>query len=257
MQRGRKIGLIYRVILAVMGGLALAAKTLVATKTTELPNWIQLGTGGGAAAMLLADNVRSAIMKYREPRWHATRDRVRNALYGGIKSVSDITGGQISVEQLGMSVWRPNAPRLPFCRVKLFRVERYRLSASPQPTHIKWVTPKGVIGQAWKDQKKCHRDLRPINSRFLDGEVSEAAFSRLTEDDTHGFNLGEFRRFVGKYSEVVAVPVKTPYGKIVGVLSVDLRSPSPSLLLYLDSAQVEEILDGVAALIHDDVGKLS
>lgn len=255
MRRGKRFDLGYRLVLASIGAGAFAAKALAAARPGTAPPWVQLSMGIGAALMLFVDNARMAWHRYREPETSSSRDRLRTMLYGAIKTISEVTQG-IEIEDLGISVWKLQPRRLPLRPRRLRRVDRFRLSMSPQPTEVKWVLPKGAVGRASRDHKKHHRDCRRINAKYSKRDMTAADFATLAPEDTYGFTYEEFKSFIGKYSEILAVPIKSEEGAVIGVISVDRRAKSVANGLQLDGDEVEEVLDGIAFTVVREIRNL-
>jgi hypothetical protein len=178
---------------------------------------------------------------------HAREGReleLHKALVSVLVEVSKVAG--LDVDVPGANVWSIYTKRKE--EPSLFREAHERLSGHPQMSDRAWTQGKGVIGRCWKSESPKFQDWSKLQSKFAGKtEVSEAAWGRLSDGDRWGFEREEYLDMIGKYQQIIAVPITDSQGKMLGCLSVDIPADRPSANpRCLDTAEVRLVL-GTAA----------
>lgn len=256
-QHLRWLGLTSRAALIVA---TLALGTAQALTQTQVwknpPNWAIVGSLLGLLLVTALDNARSLYRTYRLPEENETRTDVQKAVVSVLIEISNETG--IAMDALGGSVflvtryWRFRRYFLFIERAEcLVRYLRFRLTDDPQPSEVDWVKGKGVIGECWDHRRKAYRLLTPQARKYHDEGVTSAQWEKMNDKSKHGFNRPEFNETIGKYAEVVAVPVKDELGTFLGCLAVDLKlgDRTKETPAALSGAGVEGYLDCAASVV--------
>lgn len=82
-----------------------------------------------------------------------------------------------------------------------------------------------------------------------------ADFEQVSSDDQDGFTYEEFVRIGGKYSEVMAFPVLSVGGAMLGVISVDVAARAGVASCVLDT-ELEGVVAATSALLAEDIDML-
>ena len=252
------MGLTCRAVLALVGLVSATTNIIIESTSGDETAHEPLVLSIVAALALFLDNAQTAWIRYREPEKRVNVNRVNMTLYGALKAVSQLPNAP-ELDAMGVSIWRVR--QLPLGgKVNLRRALRYRLTATPQPTEVKWTSGKGVIGKAVRERVPAYADWRSLNKRYFGtngSKLKEETFRKLPQEQRLGLTYGEFQAFLGKYAEVLAVPVVSESGSPIGCISLDVCVSRASSNPFLDSQKVRDVIDGTAALIRDDVEKLT
>lgn len=242
-------------------GAAVVAFAVVAVKSAVLAELLPenpvlesvvLIVGGG---LVFIDSLIAVIQGQRLRRTAKLEGEIRRALNGMLVTVSETVNQGVDVTLLGASVFVVKRPKiLRWQEDRLVRLVRYRLRDTPQQSDVEWTKNKGCIGKAWADNKITHQTIRPIAEKYGSADVSEAAFERIPARTQRGFTHAEFRNIIGKYAEVLAVPIQKDgdaSAKIIGILSVDvpMTVTHPNLGHILDSDSVETLAATCASTV--------
>lgn len=80
-----------------------------------------------------------------------------------------------------------------------------------------------VIGVCWQDASLCHRDLRQLAKKYgqngrkqTHAQITREEFDALPAEEKMGLRFEDFRRIIGKYAEVLAVPMYDRNEKLIG-----------------------------------------
>ncbi|WP_168626987.1 hypothetical protein [Cryobacterium sp. BB307] len=105
---------------------------------------------------------------------------------------------------------------------RLKRIKRFR-PGYPQQSGIRWTPRTGTVGQCWSERREVHWTGHNLAKRHAGTSFSEEEFLNIRKDTRQGFTREEFQSIVGKYSEILAVPIWHPQkdGKMLGVLTID------------------------------------
>lgn len=216
------------------------------------PLWLVLTLTIGLAVLTLADKLFTI---FGESALEATRARLRvtEAMYTLLASLADETG--LPVWALGASLFVPEAGTFD-PKGSLVRAHRCRLVPNTPPSSVAWIGGKGAVGECWETQAMVHHDLTPSLAAWAK-KPSDKAFQRLPAKVRKGMTHAEFLSASGKYKEVLAVPLVSPGGKRLGVLSVDaLASAEQASGNDLGSTSVQDLLGQATDMIRDDLGRL-
>lgn len=256
----RNVGaLTFRIVMAVLGLTLLGIQALISRDVWTAPAWVQALLVIIVGFIALSDNVRSSIKEYSYPKAEGKRARIQKSAVGALAQISKDSGHDLMV--LGVSVF---AVRKKFTRVfyifpvrkpQLKRIERFRLTNSPQASTVKWVAGKGCIGEAWETRRQSYKDWRRIAEKYGEENLTKAQFDRLPAGTRSGFTYEEFRGIVDKYAEILAVPIMSVHGEtVLGIISIDrpmIDSEDPQQILGGKSAL--GIAESAAVAIRDDI----
>lgn len=257
----RKLGLVFRVTLALAALVLVGLQTAVARGVISPSAWLHVIIVVAVAGIVFIDNSRSAYASYRRPESQKRYREIEKLARTAILSIDQLSK-DVSVRSLGVSVfvcktkWRRRwLKAIPFPQRELVRIVRFRMEERPQPSSVQWIKGKGAIGECWEIGNKVHRDHRATIAN-LGTQLTEQTFGELKPEVVSGFTYSEFREIRQKYVEVLAVPIKDEHGtRILGVLSVDrpadegCRSNPSAVTLVLGSDNAEECAAYSANLI--------
>ncbi|MFN8074112.1 MAG: PDC sensor domain-containing protein [Kineosporiaceae bacterium] len=252
-----------RYALAARLGLVLLALFATATQAFSQssiwphpPTWALLTPALTLGAVTAIDNTRSLYASYRAPLADEARSDVQKALVVALVTI----GSQLHlpVEDLGgnvfvvRSAWLPDR-HAPFWRRReyLHRYLRFRVTDDPQASDIDWFRGKGVIGICWAEHRPEHAALAALAARYGHSPLSDSQWERVPERSRWGLDRTEFVEMIGKYAEVLAVPIKDDDGAFLGCVAVDLKlgrrgARTPTVL---DSPVVEGVVTTAASVI--------
>lgn len=147
----------------------------------------------------------------------------RRNVIGALVTISEATG--LDLTQIGASVFVVPRFRLPWRDEHLVRLVRFRLTDTPQASAVLWTKDKAGIGKAWAQNKIVHEPVKALAEKYGSSDLSEAEYAKISNASKRGFTHAEFRNIVGKYAEILAVPIQLPddaSSKVIGVLSIDV-----------------------------------
>lgn len=178
----------------------------------------------GAVAVLLVvtlvDAVRRAILRVMVAGRERARVEVRNHLASALVSVAESEGLNVSDLGCGLFLRKPAGLRRP---EQLIRPERVRIPDDLHETPVQFLLGKGAVGAAWQHKTPMHSDWIAINKRYANRpEYVASRWEKIPEKTRRGFTLTEFTGMVGKYAEVLAVPIIIE-GEFVGCIALDRR----------------------------------
>lgn len=248
---------VWRILLAL-----LASSTTVAVGYStwygpnERENWPALPSATlfwltfslGVAGFL--DAGRDLQAERRDTSQYVLRMRVQRIQAGLLVDLAAIT--KVKITDLGVSVFSSRA----LIGERIVRVSRYRLDEAPQATRVRWTRGKGAVGQCWDTGRPVHRDWRPNLQEYSHVELTREDFERIPEDGRDGFTYEEFRAMAAKYREVLAHPILSEAGEMLGVISVDLTGSTTRSSLVLKMNGVAGRVAGAAVMLADDVARL-
>ncbi|MEJ1230043.1 MAG: hypothetical protein WDM88_04475 [Galbitalea sp.] len=82
---------------------------------------------------------------------------------------------------------------------------------------------KRVIGTAWLQKKIIHMDWSRIAARWGGTAINQDQFTKLPINTRSGFTHAEFIGIVGKYSEILGVPIwNEQQTKCIGIYAIDV-----------------------------------
>lgn len=249
-----RLRLLLRIGAAVVAFAVVAIKSAVLAKVLPADPLLESWTLIVGAALVLLDSIGTIINGQRLKRSAKLDADVRRLLVGMLVALSETPTPSVDLTQLGASVFLVKRSRLPWRDDKLVRLVRFRLRDTPQPSDVEWVKGKGCIGKAWQDKKITHHEIRPIAAKYGSADLSQANFDRIAPRTQRGFTLPEFRNIIGKYAEVLAVPIQSDddaTAKVIGILSVDvpMTVAHPALGSILESTSAETVAATCASTI--------
>jgi len=169
---------------------------------------------------------------------HSGLTRLRHAAKGPGASVPLFEN-----EDIGYTVFRKFYVTLPPF-VRQVRVLRFRLSAGPRPTTIKWTRWKGPLGEAWDcPPKPIHFDHEAFNKRMENLSWLEWWFKTKPKERMH-LSRRDFRQLRG-YGFVSIHPILVG-GRYWGALCVQAE---PSFRPQVERAAAQKLMNEAASQI--------
>lgn len=220
-----KVRAAWAIVLA--GYSALVALVLVldrALKETTWPwihsNRLLVWLAGILAVVTLADAAKRAVHRVGASKAQANSIRIRNQLSTIIVTTCEIHGIPVSQVGCGLFLIQERGVKRPR---RLLRVERVRLVNDLQETKVVFTKGKGAVGKCWDDSHWVHHDWSNTNARFAHHrDEVKRRWDDLSAAVTHGFDREEFVSMLGKYTEVLVVPVMIN-SKFEGCIALDRR----------------------------------
>lgn len=87
---------------------------------------------------------------------------------------------------------------------------------------VEFMNSKGIVGECWERCSPAYRDWSSTNKRWAGRNISREEWNTPPAKQRANFTLPEFQCLVGKYSEVLAVPVMID-GRFADCIAVDLK----------------------------------
>lgn len=212
------------VVLAVVAFLAGTAKALDEYLAAKTWPWIHADGLHFAllillSAMTLADSLKRAIHRLRAQSTTRKRVRIRNQLSQLIVTLSEVTGRPISDFGCGLFQVQGRGIRR---KQRLVRRERVRLVDDVHESPVNFTYGKGTVGECWERCSTAYFNWCRINKKWGGKTIARDDWEGMATDKHRNFTLPEFQSLVGKYSEVLAVPI-TVNGSFAGCIAVDLK----------------------------------
>jgi len=205
-----------------------------------------------AAGLVVVDNIVAIGAASRNRRLQEQARQVEKAVVSALVTISRVSG--VDLAALGGSVFVPKG----FGRRKrLHRIVRSRMLDAPQQSSVQWTMGKGVIGRVWKEKREIHLPIDAIGRRWRDVAISDETYEGISADARMGFEREEFQGIVGKYAEILALPVfsggEPASGEVVAVLAFDVPSTvsHPSLGSCLKPVAVREVAASCATTVGE------
>lgn len=252
-----------RIVLAIMAGALLLIQVLAEFGVFHNPTWLPVVLAIAVAAAAVLQNSAQAVQTAQAPKRDGQNVRIQKAVFVALSLVAKRCN--LGVEILGASVFHVEKRTrwqaklfFPLRRTEvLYRpaVRRVRLNAHPQPTSVEWTTGKGAIGQVWSTGAYTHVDWSPIAKRHGGPTpITRAKFDSLPARTRVGFSYDEFVSIVGKYGEILAVPIMSDGGaKILGVIAIDRPYDPTKMSAMLDDSDIRQWVTVAAASIAPDL----
>jgi hypothetical protein len=247
------IKLAWRTSLALAGVAVGTVNVLADRDLLDLSDTKQVVIIVGLAAVTAVDNTRLAVRRAREPAHEQVRVRVQKALVGVLIAISE--DKNVRMTHLGSSIFVERRVGL-LQRKQLVRRFRFRVTDHPQASDVTWAKGKGVVGTCWETGQPKHRYRRPVADKWAGKQLADGEWKKLPKETQSGFTREEFVSMVGKYAEVLAVPIKDDTGELVGIVSIDLTVDAPKGAKILNGRDVEVLVTNSAALVRDDIDQL-
>ncbi|PVA92257.1 hypothetical protein DDK01_20400 [Mycobacteroides abscessus] len=258
------IATLYRVLYAMAGLTVVVLSALIEAKVLDWDKRIAAYVAIGVGLLAFGDNLRLIKFKFDARERNAARARMHKPVVSALVAVQKVR--PVDIEHLGVSVfgvhrrWVFRYRVFPWYEKHLKRLLRFRLSDYPPASDVSWTKGKGAIGECWAKKIRVLDDRRETAEAFGDPRhATEAMFRSLTEQQRCGFNFQEFVQTIGKYGEVLAVPIRANHtGELVGVLSLDCSMAAYEDLdglSILRGEDIDEFVQIAANLIQNDVVK--
>lgn len=201
------------------------------------------------AVVTFADKIVSIEGEKSALERETARTRVNNVLAALIVELWEET--EVNPKHLGVSVF---TSRGSSASLRLARVVRYRISNDPQATKVSWRSNKGAVGTCWSTHNAIHRDWHKQLKQWKP-DLTEGDYASIPRADRDGFTYQEFQRIGGKYSEVMAFPVLSEGGAMLGVISVDIAAKA-GLSTRVLTDHLEGIVAATCNMIAEDIAML-
>jgi hypothetical protein len=192
-----------------------------------------------------ADAAKRTLHRVRASRVEQHSVQIRNQLSAVIVTVAKLHTLEIADLGCGLFLIQPRGIRRP---TRLVRTQRVRIIDDLHESAVEFTKGKGTVGQCWEHQRPAYHNWGPINAQLHSKPDAVKKFwDQTPEKLKRGFTETEFVSLLGKYSEVLAVPVMIA-GKFEGCLALDLRwnKNGHRNRSYFDNEQTEKVL-GLAA----------
>lgn len=238
-------------VLAAGGTAGTAAQQ--AGKWSGSPSWVLWSCIAVPGAVAITEQVRLIRAERKAIPSAKRQEAVERALVGALLEISDVT--DYNKWGIGVTAWvvrRHGLWRTP----RLERLARRRFTDRPPPSKITWTKGKGIIGLCWELEAEVHRDLRKACEKYPDGNITPERFDATGGDLRQGMSLEEFRTMIGRYGEVLAVPMKDKNGVFLGCVAVDVPIDYCDLkgLPRLGGVAVRHVAATTAAVLAQLVG---
>ena len=215
-----------------------------------------IGAASVLGSLVLYDLVKNARAQKSRAELYEKENRCRDILSTTLLRIEAITS--VPCSNIGMHIYELQRRRVPWrlirrsglLRKELVRVSRYRVSALPTASDIRWTKGKGAVGQAWSRATFVAVNLREFDARRA--ALGEVEFSALGIEERNGFSFAEYRKTVEKYDAVAAVPIVTAKGNVVGCLSVDIQFNAGYKLI--SKIAIRGVLGDAALVALRDIG---
>lgn len=237
--------------MALAGGLLAILGVLLSLNRYHGPAWFPIAVASVVGLGTFISNAQGTFAAAKAEKRATARARITKASIATVFTLSIETGIESLV--IGVSVFRVRR-RLGIWEY-LDRVSRFRLGDTPQASTVRWKSGKGTIGACLETGRWQHKDWSAIARRYSGSNLpTRDQFDKLPAAERGGFTYKEFIGIVDKYSEVLAVPIKSVGGaKVVGVIGID-RTYDPALTTAVfDTPKIRVAAEVAAAAIREDV----
>ncbi|MDJ0014958.1 hypothetical protein [Rhodococcus erythropolis] len=211
----------------------------------------------------LVDSTRSAYRIAKAAQREHADSRVASTVMGLSNSIGHslgldfgVVGGSVFVAQrrwtLNRSIFFLRRP------VVLVRPPQWRIryGDGPQASRVLWTTDKGAVGEAYRSGSPVYKYWSPIAKRYgVANTIDEARFDGLEDGVKSGFTYGEFTSIVGKYAEILAVPIMSvDGGRVLGVFAIDrpYRRDEQARKLF-DHQSIARTVESAASVVGPDL----
>jgi hypothetical protein len=248
-----------RVVMAILATVAVVISVLQSEGIVPANKTLANIVTYGSLVIIALDNVVTLIRRSARDRRLKKEQDIAAAAMALLLDVCKKP--ELRFEKLGVCVyvaenkwkWSWTNPLSFFRETELVRVHRFRPSGYPQQSGVTWRSGKGVVGQAWQDQRTTYRNWQSIAARWADADISEPAFERIPKGTRSGFTRSDFVSIAGKYAEIVAEPIwdKRVNNKCIGVVALDRQYEADVTFSGnpLNHADTRSFLSTTAALL--------
>lgn len=203
-------------------------------------------------------SVGSSIAGARAGTREGARVRVQKVLIQCLLAVAKEVG--VEPDHVGVSAYLPawrwvrnDDERIGRPRRVLARVERMRLTEDTPPSRVARLKGKAAVGECWATARVVHQPWLKQLRDHSSASLSESEFAQMDAGLKVGLTHREFVAIAHKYSEVLAVPVLSVAGAVIGVLSVDILGKAGRTDLLLNTDAVVAQAETTAKFVGDDL----
>lgn len=265
-QARARAALWFRICFAIAGLALVVVQALIVTKVVPWSGWVAVSIASGVGFVALIDNIRTASIRYRGFERNKARNRMFKPLIAALDAVTIARADEkVRLVHLGASVyiirsfWGRRFFCVPWRKVRLHRIVRFRLSERPDESKVDWTKGKGTVGACWETPDATLHDRRQVARDYGKGKhPTREEFARLPDEVTCKFSYDEFIQTIDRYGEILAVPIKKRGGDPIGVVSIDCVAKaydSPESPSILGGDDIEEFAARAAGYISADVAK--
>jgi hypothetical protein len=212
--------------------------------------WLQGPLTIGLATAVFADAVGRGLGLIGREKEAALRSDIRKEL--GTAIATACLAAKIQPTELGAGFFmvRPDG-------ASLVRVERVRLLDNVPPSDVTFSRGMGTVGKCWDKSNIVHHNWAAVNAKWATDPPDEATWLRTRDRTKHGLDYVSWTSLLGKYSEVLAVPVTIPGSGLVGVIALDRRwhEGAGDAGPLLSGRAVKDAVAAVAQVLAATLGK--
>lgn len=253
-----RLRIAWNVLTAVYTGLVGVLIALDRELKPETLPWVhdtrlQLSAVTVLVVVTLTDAIRRAVDRARVSGTERRRVAVRNQLNTLLVTVAENLNLSVSDLGCGLFLCRPRGVRRS---ERLVRTERVRIPDDLHESAVVFTKGKGAVGQCWQLGIPRHTDWIGINSKYAhDLDLVQHRWDTLSPETRRNFTVQEFIALVGKYAEVLAVPI-TDNGVFVGCIAIDRRwdGEGEHERCILDNASTKKLMGNVAKTLLPAMG---
>jgi hypothetical protein len=153
---------------------------------------------------------------------------------------------EVPINRLGVHVWRTKGERLE-------RLIKYTMEHQRVETPIQWSRGKGAIGVAWEGGGPLTADLTPL---YAKADELGSSFDALPPHERYGLTLKEVHQG-NRYKSVLAYPLSSVDGEIIGILSVDCAEAghATELASLVDDRLFQDVLGSCESALRRYVAR--
>ena len=246
--------------MALAGGLLVVLGVLMSLKIYQRPVWLPITVASVVGLGTFVTSAQGTVAAAKSTRRELARARITKASIAAVFHVSNET--KINPLAIGVSVYKASRrlsiqgmwPPIHFV-YQLDRVSRFRLNDIPQPSTVRWRSGKGTVGACLETGRWQHKNWSAIAQRYSESAVpTRDQFQALPAEEKSGFTYEEFIGIMHKYSEVLAVPIKSDGGAtVLGVLAIDRPYDAELTAGVFDSVTIRTAVEIGAVAIRDEV----
>lgn len=249
------VGVVWLVVLATLAFITGLAKFVDERVTSEHfawvhSAWLQGPLTIGLATAVFVDAVARGLGLIGREKEAELRSEIRKQL--GTAIATACKAAQIPPTELGAGFFmvRPDGSQL-------HRVERVRLLDNVVASEVAFTRGMGTVGKCWDEGRTIHHSWAAVNLRWASNPPNEATWMARHKKTQHGLDYTSWTSLLGKYSEVLAVPVVVPGTGLVGVIALDRRwhDGTPDGPSVLNRSAVKDAVSAVAQVLGATLGK--
>lgn len=197
-----------------------------------------------AGIIVVTNTVGDEVSKRAAIKDQGRRVDIYKGALSALAVISQETG--VIITQLGANVFVVDGKRSK----RLSRVERIRLADVPGMSKVSWTDGKGVIGRCWKNKRIEHEDLSAKTELYGGRDITDDEWASMDAAQKNGFSKEEFVEMVGKYSEILAIPLRSTSGGVIGCVAFDRRWEGVRTPSVLNTPAVRDIGEVAAGVLQ-------